>query len=215
MSAHLHGCGELWREATYPQGLMASSQLLVPSSPESQPLTISLPLTRPLLRWSKDATMEVGQVYVLNTFDLGGMKVVWRPFHWSGNFQISTRSMWSFQGRSTLEWIIWTWWQKTNTDSGYSEILLEAELLTTDCLSCVWKGKTYLKALLGLKTVIEAIQRLLFERFAEEKNVETFSPVVLLNLVRICNREILDLALLDPVRSPPWRDTHPMKTNAQ
>ena len=79
----------------------------------------------------------------------------------------------------------------------------------------MWKGKTYPKALLGLKTVIEAIQRLLFERFAEEENVETYSPVVLLNLVRICNREILDLALLDPVRSPPWRDTHPMKTNAQ
>ena len=55
---------------------MGSSQLLAPSSPESQALTISLPLTRPSVRWSKYATMEVGQVYVLNTFDLGGMKVV-------------------------------------------------------------------------------------------------------------------------------------------
>ena len=45
---------------------------------------------------------------------------------------------------------------------------------------------------MGLKTVIGAIQRLLFERFPEEENGETYNPVVLLNLVRICNREILD-----------------------
>ena len=59
------------------------------------------------------------------------------------------------------------------------------------------KGKAYAKALFCLKTVSEAIQRLLFERFAEEGDVEVFNPMALLNLVQICNRENLDLALQD------------------
>ena len=87
---------------------------------------------------------------------------------------------------------------------------MEAELVTTGWLSDVLKGKTYPKAFLCLKTVIEAIQRLLFERFAEEENVEFYSPVALLNLVRICTYKNLDLVLLDPL--PSWRDTHPVKT---
>ena len=82
--------------------------------------------------------------------------------------------------------------------SGYSEILIEAELVTTGCLSSVLKGKAYAKALFCLKTVSEAMQRLLFERFAEEENVEVHNPVALLNLVQTCNRQNLDLALQDP-----------------
>ena len=74
-----------------------------------------------------------------------------------------------------------------------SEILLEAELVTTGCLNSMLKGKAYAKALFCLKTVSEAMQRLLFERFAEEEDVEANSPVPLLNLVQNCNRENLDL----------------------
>ena len=82
--------------------------------------------------------------------------------------------------------------------SGYSEILIEAELVITGCLNGVLKGKAYAKALFCLKTVSEAMQRLLFERFAEEENVEVYHPVALLYLVQFCNREKLDLALQDP-----------------
>ena len=48
--------------------------------------------------------------------------------------------------------------------SDYSEILIEVEVVTTDCLSSVHvlKGKAYAKALFCLKTVSEAMQRLLF-----------------------------------------------------
>ena len=42
------------------------------------------------------------------------------------------------------------------------------------------------------------MQRLLFERFAEEEDVEANSPVPLLNLVQNCNRENLDLVSQDP-----------------
>ena len=82
--------------------------------------------------------------------------------------------------------------------SGYSEILIEAELVTTGCLSGVLKGKGYAKALFCLKTASKGMQRLLFERFTEEANVEVYNPVALLNLVQIGNRENLDLALQDP-----------------
>ena len=42
------------------------------------------------------------------------------------------------------------------------------------------------------------MQRLLFERFAEEENVKVYNSMALLNQVQICNRENLDLALQDP-----------------
>ena len=60
------------------------------------------------------------------------------------------------------------------------------------------KGKACAKALICLRTVSEAMQRLLFERFAEEENAEVYNPMGPLNLVQICNRENLDLALSDP-----------------
>lgn len=82
--------------------------------------------------------------------------------------------------------------------SGYSEILIEAELVTTGCLASVLKGKAYAKALFCLKTVSEAMQRLLFEQFAEEENVQVSDPMALLNLVQKCNRENLDITLQDP-----------------
>ena len=45
------------------------------------------------------------------------------------------------------------------------------------------------------------MQQLLFERLAEEENVEMHRPVALLNVVRISNRENLNLALLGPLLS--------------
>ena len=48
------------------------------------------------------------------------------------------------------------------------------------------------------------MQQLLFERLAEEENVEMHSPVALLNVVRISNRENLNLALLE--RSVSYED---------
>ena len=60
------------------------------------------------------------------------------------------------------------------------------------------KGKAYAKALFCLKTVSEAMQRLLFERFAEEENVQVSDPMALLNLVQKCNRKNLAITLEDP-----------------
>ena len=49
--------------------------------------------------------------------------------------------------------------------SRYAEILTEAELITSGCLASVLSGKAYAKALFCLKTVTEAMERLLIKRF--------------------------------------------------
>ena len=45
--------------------------------------------------------------------------------------------------------------------SGYAEILIEANLVTSGCLHSVLNGKAYAKSLFALKTVTEALERLL------------------------------------------------------
>lgn len=82
--------------------------------------------------------------------------------------------------------------------SGYAEILIEAGLLTSGSLNIVLKGKAYSKSLFCLKTVTEAMERLLFERSVEEEIVQVHNSMALLNLVRECNRDSLNTALQDP-----------------
>ena len=81
--------------------------------------------------------------------------------------------------------------------SGFSEILMEAGLITSGCLVSVLKGKAYAKALFCLKTVSEAMERLLVERFIEEEKVEVTKTKALFNLIQTCSRESLELPLKD------------------
>lgn len=161
-------------------------------TPINQPFT-EYSVIKELLKRSEDATREVGQEYVLNTFDLGGcmkaLPLIWKfpagyekhvvipgPFHTAMNYM----------GMITAN---------KCKGSGYSEILIEAGLVTSGCLKNVLKGKAYAKALFCLKTVTEAMERLLFERFVDEEEVT--APIALLNLVQNLNRENLDLTLQD------------------
>ncbi|KAK0148594.1 hypothetical protein N1851_011079 [Merluccius polli] len=164
-------------------------------TPINQPFT-EYSVIKELLKQSEEATMEVGQEYVLNTFDLGGcmkaLLLIWKfpdeyekhvvtpgPFHTGMNYM----------GMVTAH---------KCKGSGYAEILIEAELVTSGCLEGVLKGKAYAKALFCLKTVSEAMERLLLQRFIEEENVEITNPKALFDLVQTCSRENLDLAQKDP-----------------
>ena len=163
--------------------------------PINEPFT-EFSVMKELLRRSEEATNEVGQAYVLNTFDLGGcMKAL--PLIWKFPEQYKKHVVIPGPFHTGMNYLGMVTGNKCK-GSGYSEILLEAELVTTGCLNSVLKGKAYAKALFCLKTVSEAMQRLLFERFAEEEDVEANSPVPLLNLVQNCNRENLDLVSQDP-----------------
>ena len=79
--------------------------------------------------------------------------------------------------------------------SGYAEILFEAQLVTTGSLKGVLSGKAYAKDLFCLKTVCEAMERLLMERFVEENNIRIDDPTALLTMTQTCNRVHLDEAL--------------------
>ena len=80
--------------------------------------------------------------------------------------------------------------------SGYAEILMEAQLVTTGCLKHVLSGKAFAKALFCLKSFVEALERLLFEVFLEE-NEQNMEPKAILNLIDDPSRENLELALSD------------------
>ncbi|KAG1715021.1 Cystic fibrosis transmembrane conductance regulator [Nymphon striatum] len=82
--------------------------------------------------------------------------------------------------------------------SGYSEILLEAGLVTSGCLKSVLKRKAHAKDLFSLKTVSEAMDGLLIECFSEEEDINVTNSVALLNAAQNCSRESLDHALHDP-----------------
>ena len=86
--------------------------------------------------------------------------------------------------------------KKKAAGSGYKEILLEAGLVTSGCLKSVISGKAFSKALFNLKATVEALERLLFEVFTEETNIE-IRPDALLNVIQRLTRQELDIALQD------------------
>ena len=81
--------------------------------------------------------------------------------------------------------------------SGYTEILVDAQMVTSGSLKGILRGKAYTKSLFCLKTVCEAMERLLLERFCEEENLTIADQEVLLSLVNSCNCKQLEAALND------------------
>ena len=58
-------------------------------------------------------------------------------------------------------------------------------------------GKAYAKALFCLKTVCEAMERLLIEQFTVENNIQVTDATAILNIIKLPNRENLDDAIRD------------------
>ena len=77
--------------------------------------------------------------------------------------------------------------------SGYSYILFETHLVTSGCIKSVLSGKAYAKTILSLRTVCEAIERLLIEQFMKVEDVEMRNHVALLKVVKFCHSENLVL----------------------
>ena len=121
-----------------------------------------------LLRRSEAETMEVGQKYVINIFDLGVcMKAL--PLIQKFPKEYSSHIVIPGQFHTVMNYIGMITSHKC-AGSGYSEILLEAQLVTGGCLKNVLKGNAYSKALFCLQTVCKAIERLLMDRFIEEEH---------------------------------------------
>ena len=167
-------------------------------NPINQPFT-EYSVMRELLKRSEDATLEVGQKYVLSTFDLGGcMKAL--PLIWKFPEECKNHVVTLGPFHTVMNYIGMLTSHKC-MGSGYSEILLASGLVTSGCLKSVLKGKAYAKALFCLKTVSEAMERLLIECFSEEENVDVTYPVALLSAAQNCSRESLNHAMYDPSTS--------------
>lgn len=162
-------------------------------TPINQPIT-EYAVVQDLLRRSEEATLEVGQKYTINTFDLGVcMKAL--PLIWKFPEQYKNHIVLPGQFHTVMNYIGMVTGHKCR-GSGYSELLLEAQLVTSGCLKGTLSGKGYAKALFCLKTVCEALERLLFERYNEDENVEIVPEAVLV-LINSCEREQLDHTLAD------------------
>ncbi|KAG1651612.1 hypothetical protein GQR58_026883 [Nymphon striatum] len=132
-------------------------------NPINQPFT-EYSVIRELLKRSEDATLEFPEEYKKHVIAPG-------PFHTVMNY------IGMLTGHKCM-------------GSGYSEILLEAGVVTSGCLKSVLKWKAYAKDLFSLKTVSEAMKRLLIECFSEEEDINVTNPVALLNAAQNCSPDI-------------------------
>jgi hypothetical protein len=154
-------------------------------------------VVKELLRKCEQATQEVGQLYTITTFDLGvvmkALPIIWQnpvdyqkhiiligPFHTIMNYM-------NMIGHKMA-------------GSGYSEIVLEANLVTSGCLKAVLHGKRYSKSIWCLKVVSEALERLLLKAFIGQRDESAHGPTnadALDSLIKLCNEENLVAALQD------------------
>ena len=162
-------------------------------TPIQQPIT-RYETVQELLERSAEATSSVGQTYTINTFDLGvimkALPIVWKspekfekhiimigPFHAEMNY-IGMLTNHKARG------------------SGYAEILLEAQLVTSGCLKHVLSGKAFAKALFCLNSTVEALERLLLEVYCEQDDMQ-IQHSALLTMIKCCTKESLDQVLAD------------------
>ncbi|KAJ8334115.1 hypothetical protein SKAU_G00397540 [Synaphobranchus kaupii] len=123
-----------------------------------------------LLKQSEEATTEVGQKYVLSTFDHGGcMKAL--PLIWKFSEEYRSHIITPGAFHTGMNYMGMVTGHKFR-GSGYAEILLEAGLITSGCMKSVLSGKAYAKVLVCLKPVCEAMEWLLMERFVHEENIQ-------------------------------------------
>ena len=114
------------------------------------------------LRYSEEATREVGQQYVITTFDLRVcMKA--SPLVWNYPEKYSKHVI--LLGTLHLICAYYKMVGKKMAGSGLSDILLEAGLITSGSVDGVIKGKHYDRAMHCHKVLLEALEQLLFEKF--------------------------------------------------
>ena len=99
--------------------------------PINKPIT-QYEVVQGLLKQTEEATAEVGQKYTINTFDLGVfMKAL--PLVWKSPEKYKHHLILLGQFHTVMNYIGMITNHKCR-GSGYAEILLEAQLVTTGCL---------------------------------------------------------------------------------
>ena len=141
--------------------------------------------------------MEVGQDYILNTFDLGScinaILLIWKFLNEYRKHVVSPVAL-----PTAINFLGMVTGRKCR-GSDYAEAFIETKLVMSGCLASVLSKKANSKSLFSLfssvQTATKAVKRLLIERFVEEENVKTSKHKHLLDFVQICSHEIMNITL--------------------
>lgn len=120
------------------------------------------------LRYAEKATHEVGQEYVICTFDLGVCMKAY-PLVWNNpdRYKKHIVLIGSFHVICAYLKMI----GKKMQGTGLGDVFLEAGLITSGSLDSVLKGKQYTRAMTCHKATMEALERLLLKKFLAMKNI--------------------------------------------
>ena len=127
------------------------------------------------LRYSEDASNEVGQQYVITTFDLGVCMKAY-PLIWLNpvKYQKHIVMIGSFH-------VICAYFKmigKKMAGTGLADILIEAGLVRSGSMNAVLSGKQYNRAIACHKTLVEALERLLLQAFMKTTHEDQLMEVL-------------------------------------
>ena len=151
------------------------------------------------LRFSEEASLEVGQEYVITSFDLGVCMKAY-PLVW--NYPKRYENHIIMIGTFHLACSYLNMIGKKMECSGLSDVLLEAGLISPGYLSGVLSGKSYARAIHCHKVMVESLERLLLEQFTEKTemcfvDIPQASKDLLNGLVKSPSKENETLVLAD------------------
>ena len=118
------------------------------------------------LRLSVEASKEVGKQYVITIFILGVCMRAYPPI-WNHSQRYENHIV--MIGTFHLACAYMKMLGKKMDGSGFAEILLEAGLVTPGSLSGVISGKNYSRSLNCHRVLMEAMERLVLDRFIKEQ----------------------------------------------
>ena len=122
------------------------------------------------LRYAAKATDEVGQHFVYTTFDLGVCMKAY-PLIWSLPYNFDRHIV--LIGTFHLIMGYLNMMGKKMDGSGFSDILLEANLTSSGSITGVLSGKNYSRAVRCHKVLFESLNRLVIRKFLEEEGLKS------------------------------------------
>ncbi|MEW8548338.1 MAG: hypothetical protein AB2693_32950, partial [Candidatus Thiodiazotropha sp.] len=119
------------------------------------------------LEYSESATREVGQDYVITSFDLGVCMKAF-PLIWNNPIRYQKHIVMIGSFHTVCAYLKML--GKKMNGTGLDDIFIEAGLITTGSLQGVLSGKNYSRSMLCHKTMLEALERLLTMEFLISTN---------------------------------------------
>ena len=154
--------------STVPQNLTTIDYYPVINQPITEYKTV-----QECLRVAEEATKELGQNYIITTFDMGVCMKAF-PLIWQNPERYKKHIV--LIGTFHLECAFMKVLGKKMKGSGLEDVLLESGLISGGSLAGVMQGKHYARSLHCHKVVLEALEELLLEKLYQDPS-EIFSSM--------------------------------------